>query len=74
MIDIGSRYILIYIFKNKKYNQLHAVSRTWQGRQREPSIKTLRSPLSAELEALHVEWQNSTPRLASTPERRNGKI
>ena len=24
------------------------------------------------LEALRVEWQNSTPRLASTPERRNG--
>ena len=29
-------------------NQLHAVSRTLQGRQREPSVKTLRSPLSAE--------------------------
>ena len=28
--------------------QLHAVSRTQQGRQREPSVKTLRSPLSAE--------------------------
>ena len=29
-------------------NQLHAVSRTQQGRQRELSVKTLRSPLSAE--------------------------
>ena len=28
-------------------NQLHAVSRTQRGRQREPSAKTLRSPLSA---------------------------
>ena len=26
------------------------------------------------LEALRVEWQNSTPRLTSTPERRNGNI
>ena len=29
--------------------QLHAVSRTHHGRQREPSVKTLRSLLSAEL-------------------------
>ena len=29
-------------------NQLHAVSRTHQGRPREPSVKTLRSPISAE--------------------------
>ena len=28
-------------------NQLHAVSRRQQGRQTEPTIKTLRSPLSA---------------------------
>ena len=34
--------------KKKKLNQLHAVSRTQQGRQREPSVKTLRSPLSPE--------------------------
>ena len=33
---------------NIKINQLHAVSRTQQGRQREPSVKTLRSPLFAE--------------------------
>ena len=31
-----------------KKNQLHAVSRTQQGRQREPGVETLRSPLSAE--------------------------
>ena len=31
-----------------KSNQLYAVSRTQQDRQREPSVKTLRSPLSAE--------------------------
>ena len=29
-------------------NQLHAVSRTQEGRQREPNVKTLLSPLSAE--------------------------
>ena len=34
--------------KNNKIIQLHALSRTQQGRQREPSVKTLRSPLSAE--------------------------
>ena len=27
-----------------------------------------------EEEALRIEWQNSTPRFASTPERRNGNI
>ena len=32
----------------QKSNQLHAVSRTVQGRQGEPSVKTLRFPLSAE--------------------------
>ena len=37
--------IMLY---QKKSNQIHAVSRTQQGRQREPSVKTLRSPLSAE--------------------------
>ena len=31
-----------------KINQLHAVSRTQQGRQREPCVKILRSPLSAD--------------------------
>ena len=55
--------------------QLHAVSRTQQGRQREPSVKTLRSPLSRRvLEALRVEWRNSAPRFASTPERGNENI
>ena len=48
----------------KKYRTLkkliHAVSHTLQGRQREPSVKALR-----------FEWRNSTPRYASTPERRN---
>ena len=47
-------------------NQLHAVSRTQEGRQREPNVKTLRSPLSAQF-SLCIEWQ-------STPERRNGNI
>ena len=39
-------WVLIYF--NIIFFQLHAVSRTQQGRQREPSVKTLRSPLSAE--------------------------
>ena len=51
-----TRYIQISITQfcinklliNKNQNQLHAVSRTQQSRQREPSVKTLRSPLSAE--------------------------
>ena len=30
------------------FYQLHAVFRTQQGRQRQPSVNTLRSPLSAE--------------------------
>ena len=37
-------------FKIKQINQLHAVFCTQQGRQREPSVKTLRSPLSAEFQ------------------------
>ena len=46
------------------------MSRTQQGRQREPPFPTFcRIP-----EALRVEWQNSTPRLTSTPERRNGVL
>ena len=54
-------------------NQLHAVSRTQQGRQRELSVKTLPT-FCRILEALRVEWQNSTSRLTSTPERRKGNI
>ena len=64
-----------------KLNQLHAVSRTQQGRQREHNVKTLRSPLSTEF-WMRVEWQNSTPRFhqtssffsSSTLERRNRNI
>ena len=43
---------------------IDAVSRTEQGRQIEPSVKTLRSPI---LEALRVEWWNSMLRFALTP-------
>ena len=38
--------IIIFNYLNK--NQLHVVSRPQQSRQREPSVKTLRSPLSTE--------------------------
>ena len=44
-------------------NQLHAVSRTRQGRQREPSVKILRSPLSAEFWR-HCVLSGSTQRRA----------
>ena len=69
--------VILFIKIKIKLNQLHAVSRTQQGRQRVPSVKTLRSPLSAfrrVLDALRVEWRNSTPRFASTPERRNDNL
>ena len=48
-------------------NQIRGVSRAQQGRQGEPSAKTLRFPLSN-------EWRNSTLRFASTPGQINGKI
>ena len=44
-------YVFIFIVDlaiKIKLNQLHAVSRIQQGRQREPSVKTRRSPLFAE--------------------------
>ena len=40
--------------------ELHAVSAAQQGRQTEPSVKTLR-PTPILLEALRAEWQNSVP-------------
>ena len=44
---------IIYYYKKK----LYVVSRIKQDRQREPGVKTLRSPLSAEfLKILRVEW------------------
>ena len=50
--------VLIYVFDcyflKIKLNQLHAVSRTQQGRQRELIVKTLRSPLSAEFRRHYV--------------------
>ena len=39
---------MITLYNIFKKNQLHVVSRTQQGRQREPSVKTLRSHLTAE--------------------------
>ena len=61
---------MVFLFKK---NLRHAVSRTQQSRNREPSVKTLRSPVSAELLyiyiGLRVEWQNLSPRFASTPEK-----
>ena len=42
-------------------NELHTVSRTQQSRHREPSIKTPFPTFRRVLEALRVEWRNSTP-------------
>ena len=56
-----------------KLNQLQVVSHIPQGRQREPSFKTLRSPLSAEFWR-HCVLSGRTQRRASTPESRNRNI
>ena len=40
-------------------NQLHAVSRTQLGNQREPIVKTLRSPLSAESGGIGLTMENN---------------
>ena len=56
-------------------NQVHAVSRTQQGRQREPSVRDIPFPnFRRVLEVLCVEWWNSKPRFALTSERRNKNI
>ena len=39
---------ILYLCILRFFFQLHALPRTQQSRQREPSVKTLRSPLSAE--------------------------
>ena len=54
-------------------NLLHAVSRTQQVRQREPNVNPFPA-FPQVLEALRVEWRISTPRFASTLERRNENI
>ena len=56
---------LLYI----NQNQLYAVSRTQQDRQEEPSVKTLRYPLSAEYWR-HCMFSGGTqrPLFASIPE------
>ena len=63
----------VYIIQIKS-NKFHAVSRTQQGRQRKPSVKTLRSPLSAEF-WMHCVF-SETQRLvfALEPERRNDNM
>ena len=47
VISIFSLKFSTLVIIKIKSNQLHAVSRTQQGRKREPSVNTLRSPLSA---------------------------
>ena len=68
-----------YLKKNiltekKEINQLHAVSRTQQGRQRESSVKTHHFPLSTEFWR-HCVFSGGTKRRAlPRPERRNENI
>ena len=71
---LWSNFVLRDYYFNILSISVHAVSCTHLGRQREPSVKTLRSPLSWVLMALRVERRNSTPRFASTPEPRNENI
>ena len=57
-----------------KINQFYAVYRTQHGRPRQPKVKTLRSPLSANFWRRVERWRCSTPRFATTLDRRNGNI
>ena len=57
---------------NKLINQLHAASFTQQGRQMEPGQADGKT--SQILEALHVDWRNSTPCFASRPQRSHENI
>ena len=61
---------IVFVTLLELENQLHAVSRTQQGRQREPSVKTLCFPFSAEFWR-HCVLSGGTPRFALTPEQRN---
>ena len=60
--------------KYLSFYQLHAVSCALLGRQREPSVKTLHSPFSAEFWRHCVLSGRTQRRASSTPERRNGDI
>ena len=67
--------ILIHYHLLLPINQLHVVSRTQQVRQKEPSVKTLHSPLSAKIWRHYVVSGGTLRRaLPSTPEQRNGNI
>ena len=70
LLQIGNR---TFVTENNQ-NHLHPVFCTQQGRQREPSVKTLRSPLSAEFWSHCVLSGRTQRRAVSTPERRNGNI
>ena len=65
--SIGPKKALVSNLTDKihksKLNQVHAVSRTQKGRQKEPSFKALRSPLSAEFWR-HCELTGRTQRRA----------
>ena len=56
-------------------NQLYAASRTKHSRKKELSVKTLLFlTFRRVLDTLRVEWWNSMPRFAPTPEQRNEKM
>ena len=67
-MTVSSDYLKYYFKSNQ--NQLHALFRKQQGRQREPSVKTIHSPLSAEFWR-HCVLSGGTQRrtFAWTPER-----
>ena len=55
----------------KIYSKRYKISCTHQGSQKKHIVKRLSISFSAEFWSLAVEWLNSTPRFAVTPERRN---
>ena len=58
----------------KKTNQLHAVSRTQQGRQRKPSTRTLRASVYAKFQGHCVLSGGTQRRTLPDLERRNENI
>ena len=77
-ILFDSRYNIIYWFwlEIKLYVALYVTLYSIHSRvgSENPVVKTLCCPFFAEFRRHCVEWQKSTPRFASTPERRNENI
>ena len=67
---MNTKILFLEILTGTGYFFFTATFRKLQDRQRESSIKTLRSLLSR-LKVLRVEWRNSAPRFALPSERKN---